>query len=109
MPSDMSAPSLPDLVLYRRAGCSLCDEARLILQGLLEDRAATGRPLARLVEVDIDADEALRAEMTDTIPVVELLGLRLELALSHGRLRRLLADRLDGAESPAAVATDRFA
>ena len=109
MPSDMSAPPLPDLVLYRRAGCSLCDEARLILEGLLEDRAATGRPLARLVEVDIDADGALRAEMTDTIPVVELLGRRLELAVSHGRLRRLLADRLDGAESPAAAATDRLA
>ena len=44
---------LPDLVLYSRPGCGLCDDARAIVQGLLEDRAARSQPLARLRERDI--------------------------------------------------------
>jgi hypothetical protein len=109
MPSEMSATPLPALVLYVRAGCSLCAEARLIVQGLLEERAATGRPLARLVERDIDADAALHDELFEKIPVVDLLGRRLELAISAARLRRFLAEALDGADSPTAAATERLA
>jgi hypothetical protein len=109
MPNEMSAPPLPELVLYARAGCSLCAEARLIVQGLLEERAATGRPLARLVERDIDADAALHDELFERIPVVELAGRRLELAISSAKLRRFLAEALDSEEAPAARATERLA
>ena len=86
---------LPDLVLYSRPGCGLCDEARDVVQGLLEDRASRSQPLARLAERDITTDPALERELFDRIPVLELGGDRLELAISPARIRRWLADRLD--------------
>ena len=96
MPSDMAATApLPDLVLYSRPGCGLCDEARDIVQGLLEDRAARSQPLARLTERDITTDPALERDLFDRIPVLELADERLELAISPARIRRWLADRLD--------------
>jgi hypothetical protein len=95
MPSEMTASPLPDLVLYTRAGCGLCDEARAILQGLLEDRAARGQALAALQERDITADPATERELFEKIPVVELKGRRLDLAISAAKLRRFLADGLD--------------
>ena len=54
----MTAP-LPDVVLYARAGCHLCDDAREILRALLAERAAQGRPEPRLLERDIDDDPEL--------------------------------------------------
>lgn len=89
------ATPLPDLVLYSRPGCGLCDETREVLQGLLEDRAARGQALAHFRERDIETDEALERDLFDRIPVVELRGRRLELATSAARLRRFLADGLD--------------
>ena len=86
---------LPDLVLYTRPGCGLCDETREIVQGLLEDRAARSQPLARLSEADITADDALERELFDRIPVLELYAERLELAISPARIRGFLADHLD--------------
>ena len=86
---------LPALVLYSRPGCGLCDETRQIVQGLLEDRAADSQPLARLAERDITTDPALERELFDRIPVLELRGERLELAISQAQIRRWLADRLD--------------
>jgi len=96
MPSDMaSTPPLPDLVLYSRPGCHLCDEARTVVRGLLEDRAARSQRLARLREVDITSDPLRERELFDAIPVLELNGDRLPLATSPARIRRFLADHLD--------------
>jgi hypothetical protein len=96
MPSDMAATApLPELVLYSRPGCGLCDEARDVVQGLLEDRAARSQPLPRLAERDITTDPAVERELFDRIPVLELRGDRLELAISPARIRRWLAERLD--------------
>jgi hypothetical protein len=97
MPSEMTASPLPDLILYTRAGCGLCDETRLLLQGLLEDRAARGDRLAHFRERDITTDPEIERDLFDRIPVVELRGRRLELATSASRLRRFLDDGLDGA------------
>jgi hypothetical protein len=91
---------LPDLVLYSRAGCGLCDETRSLLGALLAERAATGRPVPTLLERDIEADPATHRAMLERIPVVELGGRRLDLAISPAKLRRLLADALDGPPSP---------
>lgn len=102
----MATPLPPELLLYTRAGCSLCADARQLVQALLEDRAARSQPTARLVERDIDADEALHDELFETIPVLELHGRRLELAVSAARIRRFLADELDGTT---AAATNRLA
>ena len=96
MPSEMTVPPLPELILYTRAGCGLCDEARWAIQGLLEDRATRGARVALLRERDIAADPDLEHELSDRIPVVELRGKRLELVTSVARLRRFLDDGLDG-------------
>ncbi len=91
----MSDP-LPDLVLYRRTGCHLCEDARASLDLLLADRAARGLPAPSIVERDIEADEDLHRRFAFTIPVVALGGRELELATSPTKLRRFLEDVLDG-------------
>ncbi len=91
----MSTP-LPELVLYTRDGCHLCAEARAIVQGLLEDRAARGQRIAALHERDIATDPAWERRFFATIPVVEFGERRLELATSPATVRRFLDDVLDG-------------
>jgi hypothetical protein len=88
---------LPDLVLYRRDGCHLCDDARAALDLLLADRAARGLPAPAIQERDIEADDELHRRYAFTIPVVALGDRELELATSPAKLRRLLEDVLDGA------------
>jgi hypothetical protein len=97
MPTEMTATPLLQVLLYTRPGCHLCDETKEILEGLLEDRAAHGQPIAAIHEVDITTDPDLERQLFDLIPVVELGGRRLELAISHAKLRRFLVDGLDAA------------
>lgn len=71
---------MPQIILYTRAGCCLCDdaEALLVRHGL--------RP--RLV--DIDADEQLREQFTTCVPVVEIDGkIRFRGRVNEVLLRRL--------------------
>jgi Glutaredoxin-like domain (DUF836) len=91
---------LPDLVLYGRPGCHLCEDARSALEALLADRMARGLPTPTVREVSIDGDEVLHRRYAFTIPVVALGGHELELATSAVKLRRLLAEVLDGALEP---------
>ena len=91
----MTTP-LPELVLYTRAGCQLCDETRALVQGLLEDRAARGGRTAAIRERDIATNPDWERAFFDRIPVVELGGRRLELAISAAKLRRFLDAALDG-------------
>ena len=86
---------LPDLVLYSRPGCGLCDEARTILVALQEQRLRAGLAVPTLVERDIETDPAWERAFFSAIPVVELGDRRLELATSAAKLRRLLTDVLD--------------
>ncbi len=86
---------LPELLLYTRPGCHLCDEARAALTALLDERVQAGRPAPTLVERDIETDPALERAYFASIPVVELGDRRLELATSVAKLRRLLSDVLD--------------
>ena len=58
---------------------------------------ALGLPVPRLVERDIETDEDWHRRYAFTIPVVVLGDRELELATSQAKLRRLLADALDGA------------
>ena len=97
----MSGTPLPDLILYGRPDCGLCDEARVLLRALLAERAAIGLPTPTLQEIDIDTDPALQREFFATIPVVELGGRRLETVTSAAKLRRLLADVLDATAASA--------
>jgi hypothetical protein len=86
---------LPDLILYGRPDCGLCDEARAMVAALLGDRRAKGQPTPAFVERDIDTDEDLHRAYFASIPVIELGDRRLELATSLTRIRRLLSDVLD--------------
>jgi hypothetical protein len=92
MPS-VTAP-LPDLVLYARPGCHLCEETKAAIDLLLADRRARGLSVPVFIERNIEADRELHRQLFERIPVVELGAGRLELATSVARLRRLLADVL---------------
>lgn len=59
----------PEVIVYRRDGCHLCDEA---LAGLGRLRGEGLR--FRLRELDIEADDALLRGMLERIPVVEVGG-----------------------------------
>jgi glutaredoxin len=56
------------VTLYTRAGCHLCDDAKMALERV---RAKTG---VGFTEVDIDGDADLTAEYGDRIPVILLDG-----------------------------------
>jgi glutaredoxin len=86
---------LPDLVLYGRPGCGLCDETRTILTALIDERQRAGLTTPDLQERDIETDPAWQRAFFASIPVVELGDRRLELATSAAKLRRLMADVLD--------------
>jgi len=94
------APPLPDLVLYTRPGCHLCDESRRSINAVIAARREQGLSIPAVIETDIRTSEALESAFGATIPVVELGAHRLELAVSAGRIRRLLADVLDGLDRP---------
>ncbi len=102
MPAMVAPTPLPDLVLYSRPGCGLCEEARAVLAALLAQREAQGKLAPPIVERDITTDPALERAYFTTIPVVEIGDRRLELATSAARLRALLADALD---APGAIGT----
>ncbi|HET7727200.1 MAG TPA: glutaredoxin family protein [Candidatus Limnocylindrales bacterium] len=102
----MTAP-LPDLLLYTRPGCHLCDEARATLEALVAERAAQGLPVPVVREIDIAADPELERAYFTTIPVVEIADRRVELATSPGKLRRLLHDALDGTAATPAPSVPR--
>ena len=97
----MASAPLPDLILYSRPDCGLCDEARTLLEALLADRRARSLPTPTLVERDIDTDPAWQRAYFATIPVVELGDRRLETVTSLAALRRLLDDVLDREPSTA--------
>ena len=55
-----------EVTLYTRPGCHLCEEAKAQIALLLRRFGATLR------EVNIDADEILRARYTNDVPVIFL-------------------------------------
>jgi hypothetical protein len=96
----MPGTPLPDVVLYGRPGCHLCDDARAIVVALLAERATHGLPAARLVDRDIESDPEWHHAFLASIPVIEIGDRRLELVTSAARIRRLLEDALDGEPAP---------
>lgn len=77
------SPTLPTLLFYARDGCELCAEARDSLQAALEARVLRGEPIARVRDVDIATDPELTARYGDLIPVLELNGIELPLAMGR--------------------------
>ena len=73
------------VVLYRRDGCCLCDDARAILE-----RVHRARPFT-LEERDIDSDETLLRAYLERIPVVTIEGVEaFELFVNESELDRRL-------------------
>lgn len=90
-----SLPSSDTLVFYHRDGCTLCDEARLSLQQVLEDRVKRGDQAPRVRYVDIDADEDLAARYGTLVPVLALGGQELPLMTGYRQIAAFL-DRAIG-------------
>jgi glutaredoxin len=75
----------PDVVLYGRDGCCLCDDARAILERVRADVPFT------LIECDIDHDEGLLRAYLERIPVITIDGVEaFELFIDASELRRRL-------------------
>jgi glutaredoxin len=73
-------------VLYGRAGCCLCEEAREVLT-----RVRARWPFD-LSECDIDSDEELQRAYLERIPVVTINGIEaFELLVDEAQLERWLA------------------
>lgn len=73
--------AVPEVVLYTRQGCCLCDDAHALLLRF----GITPRM------VDIDHDPALREKFTTCVPVVEIDGkVRFRGRVNEVLLRRLL-------------------
>ena len=98
---------LPDLVLYARAGCSLCDEAREAIELTLADRRERGLPVPGFIERDIEAEPDLHRRFLERIPVVELGTKRVELVVTLGKMRHLLDEVIDGVGAIVPEATTR--
>lgn len=80
--------SLPEVVLYTRAGCHLCDEAKVQLEALRKSVAFDLR------EIDIDTNPELQRRYNDEVPVIFIQGrkafkYRLDPTQFLERLRRL--------------------
>jgi glutaredoxin len=73
------------VTLYRRPGCHLCDDARVVL-----DRVRADLPF-ELVESDISLDDALHRRYLERIPVVAVDGEEaFDLFVDEAELRRML-------------------
>jgi hypothetical protein len=78
----------PRVVLIGRAGCHLCDDARVVVEQVC---AQVGE---RWTELDVDQldDTDLRDELSELVPVLEVDGVRQGFwRIDETRLRRALA------------------
>ena len=78
--------AVPHIVLYTKAGCHLCDEARAHLEDLAADQNVV------LEEIDIRGNLALFERYRYRIPVIAVDGVeRLEGQIAAAEVRGLLA------------------
>ena len=87
---DAAATPLPDLVLWRSERCHLCEDTTASLEALLAERAATGRAVPRLVVRRIADDPVVERALFEQVPVLEVDGRRLPLAVRLGAIRAFL-------------------
>ncbi len=81
---------MPEVTLYTRQGCHLCDEVKAVLA------RARRRADFTLREVDIDSDPALLAEYNDQVPVVAINGRKaFKYHLKEDEFLKVLAGRAE--------------
>lgn len=78
------------LIIYRRQGCHLCDDAELLLRDELAQRARAGLPPIEVERVDIAADPDLESRYRRRIPVFAIGDIEIELVTSGHQLREFL-------------------
>ena len=61
-------PETPQVTLYTRKGCCLCDDAKRVLESV------RSRAVFELHEVDIDTDSGLRSSYNNEVPVIVING-----------------------------------
>ena len=84
--------ALPEVVLYTRAGCHLCEEAKEQIH-----RAQSDTPFA-FREVDIDLDPELRERFNEEVPVVFIDGKKaFKYRIGAREFRKRLKSREQGA------------
>jgi hypothetical protein len=86
---DRPSPSAT-LTIYRRDGCSVCDEAEGLLIEELGARASTGQPVPAIERVDVSTSGELEDRYGSRIPVFVIGRHELDLVVTPGRLRALL-------------------
>jgi uncharacterized membrane protein len=90
------------ITLYTRKGCHLCDDVRAQLESM------QSRYPHRLVEVDIDSDDALTRLYMERIPVVRIGPYTLEAPIERSALEvTLAAAARSDAPAPARTAGER--
>jgi glutaredoxin len=77
---------MPEIVVYTRPGCHLCEQAVAAILALHEEGYRFG-----LREIDIESEEELLRRHLERIPVVEVDGVEVsELILDQAKLRARL-------------------
>lgn len=84
-------PPLTEVVLYTRAGCHLCDEAKQKLKELRK------QAVFELREVDIDQDPELQRRFNEEVPVIFIAGRK---AFKYHLDPVQFLQRLQGRQSP---------
>jgi glutaredoxin len=76
---------MTEVVLYGKAGCCLCDDARAVIADVRERRPF------ELREVDVSLDPVLHARYGERIPVIVVDGVEaFELGVSAAELERVV-------------------
>jgi hypothetical protein len=88
----MDAPGtpLPDLVIWHSERCHLCEETIELVEALLAQWTVVGHVVPRLVPRRIADDPAVERALFEQIPVLEVEGRRLPLAVRLGPIRAFL-------------------
>ena len=78
---------VPEVLMYSRPGCGLCDEARAVILAERDRTPFTYR------EVDVSGDDVLELEFGIRIPVVLVDGVeRFEISVDAGEFRRIVGE-----------------
>ena len=91
----MALIPVPTLDFYRRDDCGLCDEARLALQAVMEERARHGSPNPRVRYVNISGRPELEQRYGARVPVIAVGSDEISLVMS-GRAIAVFLDRMMG-------------
>ena len=83
-------PPQPTLDFYRRDGCPPCDEARLSLQQVLEDRVRRGDRVPRVRYRNVEESASLESAFGARVPVLAVGADELSLTVSERSIATFL-------------------